>query len=71
MSSVVWPISSEFVEQLIESKYRLDSPVRVWAAGFDEVGSQVCIILEVDECDVEKLGIEREFLELDEGDLIQ
>ncbi len=70
--SIVWSIPSELVEDTIRSKLQLEGPISVWAAGFDEVGLSVFVVLDVDECDIDKLfGDDMDCHVLEEGEQVQ
>jgi hypothetical protein len=70
--SIVWSIPNEIVEAAFRAKMKLDEPVTAWASGFDEVGLNVFIVFDVDECDIDKLmvdGLDCHVLE--EGEQVQ
>ena len=70
--SIVWPIAAEHVEELLRIKHQLESPCSIWAAGFDEIGCQVCMVVEVTDEDAERLLMgDDSFHEFEESDLIQ
>ena len=70
--SVVWAIPNELIEHAIRSQAHIDGPVSVWAAGMDEVGEQVFVVLDIDEEDFEKLCMEDlDVHEFEEGELVQ
>jgi hypothetical protein len=70
--SIVWPIPAEHIEELLRIKHNLESPCSIWAAGFDTVGMQVCMVAEVEDADAEKLlSADSSMHEFEESDLIQ
>lgn len=70
--SVAWLIPTELIEYAICSKAQLSGPVSVYGAGFDEVGEQVFVIIDVEEEDLDRLlADDVGAYELDEGELVQ
>lgn len=68
-ASIIWSIPAEVIEQAVQNQLGLESPVSVWGAIFDEVGLQLGVIIEIDDSDIGKLGlddIECHFLDSDE-----
>ena len=69
-TNVVFPIGIEMIEDFLRTKNKLECPVSVWACGMDEIGESMLVAVEVDDCDLEKLGID-EFALCEEGDFVQ
>lgn len=70
--SVVWAIPNELIELAIQSQVQISGPVCVWAAGMDEVGEQVFVVIDIEEEDFAKLCLEdMDVHELEDGELIQ
>ena len=73
-SSVVWSIPSEVIEGAIQGRLKLEVAPKVWAAGFDDTSECVNVILEIDDSDLETLGINIDDVRityLDDGETIQ
>ena len=56
-AAVVLPIPIEWVSALIETRYELDSPITVFAAGLDSEMTSILIAFRVDGDDLSKLDI--------------
>ena len=69
-TNVVFPIGIELVEDFLRTRNKLEYPVSVWACGIDEPGEFLLIAVEMDDCDLEKFGLD-EFQLYEEGDIIQ
>ena len=73
-SCVVWSIPREVIESAIHTKLKLETQPTVWAAGFDDAGGYVNIAFEIDEGDIEALGLNMDDMEcsfLDDGEFVQ
>ena len=53
--SVAWPISADWVASLLQARFELESPVSVWAAGFDDTLRQIVVVFDAEESDLSKL----------------
>ena len=69
-TNVIWPIEVDNVEDMLRVKNKLEYPVNVWACGLSECGGQILVAVEVDDSDLEKLGVD-DFSLYEEGDIIQ
>jgi hypothetical protein len=69
-TNVIWPIEVDNVQDMLRVKNKLEYPVNVWACGLSEGGDQILIAVEVDDCDLDKLGVD-DFTLYDEGEVIQ
>jgi len=70
--SIVWPIPAEHIEELLRIKHKLENPCSIWAAGFDNVGLQVCMVAELEDSDAERvLANDESMHEFEEADFIQ
>jgi len=73
-SCVVWSIPSEVIENAISTSLKLDTTPTVWGSGFDDVAGCVNIIIEIDDSDLESLGLNMGDMEchvLEDGELLQ
>jgi len=70
--SIVWPIPAEHIEELLRIKHKLENPCSIWAAGFDNVGLQVCMVAEMEDEDAARvLEMDNSMHEFEETDFIQ
>ncbi len=68
--SIVWSIPASVIEESVKLKHSLEGPASVWACGFDEVGLNVFVVIDVDESDIDKFDV-NDYHMLEEGELIQ
>lgn len=67
-TTVVWPIDADWVADMLRSNFKLESPVSVWACGFDDNLRKICIFADVDDNDVDKLcEVTEPFIEIGSG----
>jgi len=69
-TNLIWPIEVENVQDLLRVKNKLEYPVNVFACGLSETGDHILVAVEVEDCDLVKLGCD-EFTMYDEGAGIQ
>ena len=56
-TNVIWPIEVDGVQDLLRVKNKLEYPVNVWACGLSEDGDHILVAVEVDDCDLDRLGV--------------
>lgn len=69
-TNLIWPIEIDNVQDLLRVKHKLEYPVSIFACGLSETGDHILIAVEVEDCDLDRLGCDA-FSLYDEGEAIQ
>ena len=63
---VVWTLPCEHIGDAISNSLKLETAPTVWGVALDEIGNNICFIIEVDPDELEKAKAELDILELED-----